>query len=380
MLMAADDKQTHFAPAQRDSKESVTAESKRVLAMSMMRHLLDAVPDPLLILNDKRQIVFANRKILELTDANDMRALYGSRPGEALRCVHADETPAGCGTAEACRHCGSALAILEAQEGRGAQRECRILKRKGEALTLRVSTTPFELDGRRYVIHHATDISDVKRRHALESALYTGLLTGAQELRGDAEGLREAMDPAQFNALRDETLRFSAEVIGEVNEHRLLAAAEQGKLNSRPVAVSNRELLAEVVAYYSHRAAVEDKVLRIEKHCKEVLFSTDPVLLKQTLGYLITNALEAVEERETVTLATGPQGSGVDFRVHNVGTMPRAVQLQVFQQGFSTRGEGRGVGTYAARLLTEKHLGGEVSFASTERVGTVFRVTLPAHP
>jgi sensor histidine kinase regulating citrate/malate metabolism len=52
--------------------------------------------------------------------------------------------------------------------------------------------------------------------------------------------------------------------------------------------------------------------------------------------------------------------------------MPVDVQLQIFQRSFSTKGNGRGIGTYSIKLLTEQYLNGKVSFVSNESEGTRF--------
>jgi signal transduction histidine kinase len=44
----------------------------------------------------------------------------------------------------------------------------------------------------------------------------------------------------------------------------------------------------------------------------------------------------------------------------------------VFQRSFSTKGTGRGLGTYSIKLLTERYLGGRVWFESAEGHGTTF--------
>jgi sensor histidine kinase regulating citrate/malate metabolism len=54
-----------------------------------------------------------------------------------------------------------------------------------------------------------------------------------------------------------------------------------------------------------------------------------------------------------------------------------SIQLQLFQRSFSTKGAGRGIGTYSIKMFTEKHLGGQVRFDSFEPVGTIFQVMLP---
>ena len=59
--------------------------------------------------------------------------------------------------------------------------------------------------------------------------------------------------------------------------------------------------------------------------------------------------------------------------------MSQEAQLQVFQRSFSTKGRGRGLGTYSVKLLSERYLGGRVSFSSTPEAGTVFRLFLPRH-
>jgi sensor histidine kinase regulating citrate/malate metabolism len=59
--------------------------------------------------------------------------------------------------------------------------------------------------------------------------------------------------------------------------------------------------------------------------------------------------------------------------------MPPEIQLQVFQRSCSTKGDGRGTGTYSIRLLSS-YLLGAASFSSTPEEGTTFHVTLPQQP
>jgi signal transduction histidine kinase len=53
--------------------------------------------------------------------------------------------------------------------------------------------------------------------------------------------------------------------------------------------------------------------------------------------------------------------------------MPENVRAHVFQRSFSTKGSGRGLGTYSVKLLTES-MGGRVWFDSTAGEGTTFHV------
>ena len=70
----------------------------------------------------------------------------------------------------------------------------------------------------------------------------------------------------------------------------------------------------------------------------------------------------------------------MEFFVHNAGVIPREAQLQIFNRPFSTKGNGRGLGTYSVKLLTERFLRGRVRFVSEPPQGTTFFVDVPIEP
>ena len=75
----------------------------------------------------------------------------------------------------------------------------------------------------------------------------------------------------------------------------------------------------------------------------------------------------------------GAQGDGreIELWVMNPSAMPEEVRMQIFQRSFSTKGKGRGIGTYSLKLLGETYLKGEVGFTSAEDEGTRFFIRLP---
>ncbi|NBK97049.1 MAG: ATP-binding protein, partial [Erysipelotrichia bacterium] len=92
---------------------------------------------------------------------------------------------------------------------------------------------------------------------------------------------------------------------------------------------------------------------------------------------MVKNAMEASQHGETVTIWARQNGELVEFRVNNPGVIRDDVKMQLFNRSFSTKGEGRGIGTYSMRLLSEKFLHGHVSFASTPDDGTTFIASYP---
>ena len=157
----------------------------------MLRPLFDAVPDVVLILNEQRQIVFANRALENLTRLENETAL-GMRPGEAVDCRHAFSTEGGCGTTEFCRACGAVQAVLSSLDGHETVEECRIALKNGDALDLQVSATPLTLGGQLYAFCVLKDISDEKRRRMLEHVFFHDILNSAGALRGLADLLQRA--------------------------------------------------------------------------------------------------------------------------------------------------------------------------------------------
>ena len=375
--MTAPHEQPLFTPAERASADTVQQQSREVQALAMLRQLLDAVPEILMVLNEERQAVFVNQHLLEFLGCRDPGSIYGARNGEILRCVHATETSGGCGTTESCRHCGAALAILASQRGEVTSSECRITREQDtEPLNLRVKASPLTLKGRQYTLFAMADISHEKRRQVLERVLFGELYQLSRELRDAGTSWQQA--PAdQIGAIAGTVTQIAGRLVEGINEHRLLLAAERGELRPKPVSLSSAEVLQQLAASYGESPLAEGRSIILARPVHSIVFTSDPALLKLALGHVIRNALEATSSGQTVTLNSGQTGDQVELSVHNPTSMPREVQLQVFQRGFSTKGEGRGLGTYTVKVITERCLKGKVSFASTANVGTTFRVSCP---
>ena len=161
--------EARLALARRRPPEDV-ARQRRLVADLPGARLLMAAPGLNMILNGERQIVAASRLALE-TFALPLETALGMRPGEALRCVRAAQTPGGCGTTDFCAECGAVNAILGGLAGRKTAKECRISRRRGElveSLELRVVASPLVVEGEPFAIFAIQDISHEKRRRALE--------------------------------------------------------------------------------------------------------------------------------------------------------------------------------------------------------------------
>jgi signal transduction histidine kinase len=132
------------------------------------------------------------------------------------------------------------------------------------------------------------------------------------------------------------------------------------------------ELLKAVAEAYREHQVTGDRRICISPDSDDVTFDSDATLLRRVIGNMTKNALEACPAGGTVTLSCSTDPQRVLFSVHNPAVIPPHVQVQLFQRSFSTKGPGRGVGTYSMKLLSERYLDGEVSFTSSAEQGTTF--------
>ncbi len=366
---------TAYAPAARASASELEKQTRLFTENRLAGELLRGLPDIFMVLNECRQIVYANEAVVNVFGLDSVDKAYGLRPGEAANCVHACEAAGGCGTTEFCSVCGAVNAIMGSRDGNRRIAECRILQESGDALDLRVWATPLELAGEQFTVFALVDISDEKRRRVLERIFFHDILNTAGGLVGFTE-LLEGASQEEIGQYRSILAGLSRRLVEEIQSQQQLAAAESGDLVPNLTEFSAEETLREVVALFSnHEVAAQRRLVLGETSAGTMV--NDRALLQRVLGNMVKNALEASTPGQTVTASMWLEEDSVEFCVHNELAMPRAVQLQVFQRSFSTKGANRGLGTYGMKLISERYLGGSISFRSNEADGTSFVARYP---
>jgi signal transduction histidine kinase len=368
---------TYYASAKRTSIPKLLNQNNVFESNKLLCEVLNAVPDIVLILNSDRQIIFTNQTVLLLLEKDSFKSILGMRPGELLNCEHSFETKGGCGTSEFCKTCGAVNAILNSQKGIADVQECRITQRGDlDALDFKVFATPLSINGNKFTIFSVIDISHEKRRRMLEKIFLHDIINTASSLRVAVNLLSEA-DRTIIPEYTEMILNLSDSLIEEIVTQREIAAAETNDLRSEMSIFNSLELLKEITRFYSIPERGKDKLIQIDPGSSDISINSDRVLLRRVLGNMLKNALEGTEPGGTIIAGCNKLGNNVCFWVHNDSYIPRDYQLQIFQRSFTTKGIGRGIGTYSIKLLTEKYLKGKVSFTSSEENGTVFTVICP---
>jgi len=368
-------RKTLFAPERRSSPEDLRAHAS-MFETGLVGEALDASAAPTLVLDRNRQIVFCNRAGLSVIGAADRGDVLGLRPGEALQCINASKGPDRCGTSEFCRTCGAVRAILEASRGVPDSQECRITRTGNgveDTLEILVTASPCA-DG--LLLCTFRDISGEIRRLALERVFFHDVLNVAGAVQALAGELSRVISD-EHSDLANRIVQCTSQLLSEIRSQQLLLQAEANHLAVVPAPVGTLELVTAVVTQYRSHPVARDRTVRVDDSSEDVHIMTDPVILNRVLGNMLKNALEATSSGGTVTIGCQAHGDKVEFWVHNLGVMRRDLQLQVFQRSFSTKGAGRGLGTYSMKLLSERYLGGTVGFTSTAAHGTTFFARYP---
>ena len=374
------EEETHFAPALRSTKEQIFKEFELVGSQKFFTEIFGALTGIGAVLDENRQIVYANNDFLSLLGIDTLESILGKRPGEVISCVHATEEPMGCGASFACAYCGAVTAILESQKsGKKSMKETRITRDVGgktQSWDMNIISTPVQLSGTIFYVLVLQDISDEKRRSALERIFFHDLLNTAGGLNGLLSILKEGADPEEARELINLSEEASRDILEEIMLHRQIRAAEMGDLQIKIEKVNSQELLSSAVGKISSHEVGKNKSVLISEKMVDVDFETDKNLFQRVIINLLKNALEASEMHNIVYAGVENEDDKIRFWVKNDSVIPKDVQMQFFQRSFSTKGTGRGIGTYSIRLLTENYLKGKVSFVSNETDGTVFSIEL----
>ena len=369
---------SHFAKPDRSSEEEIRSDFDILESEKIFLDVFGTSSGIAAILDKNRQIVYGNNELLDLLGIKSMDLILGKRPGEAVSCLHSDETQFGCGTSAACSVCGAVNAILTSQQtGEKTVRDTRITTSAGggiRSFDLKVTSSPLQIHGRQYYVFTLQDISNEKRMENLEKIFLHDLLNTAGSLNGLLTMLKTETDPNEERSLIDMSEEASRDIIDEIIIHGKLRKAENGDLvpDFKPHNVA--DLVNSVVEKIKGDYVSRKKEILVSEIPEMICFETDRMLFNRILTNMVRNALEATDEGGVVRIGVIDSIKNVRFEVQNNKVMKEEVKHQIFQRSFSTKGTGRGTGTYSIKLLTENYLNGIAGFVSTEDIGTMFFV------
>ncbi len=164
----------------------------------------------------------------------------------------------------------------------------------------------------------------------------------------------------------------------------LLNFSRSSEIALRPVNI--HQALDETIALIQNSARLKNIEIHQEYTDENnVIIEADNILLQQTFLNIFANAIDAIEEKGTITVKTILKEKGDDSRkdiaieISDTGQgMSKEVASKVFDPFFTTKEQGKGTGLGLSMVYTiiKKHRG-IIKVESKKGKGTVFTIELP---
>ena len=207
--------------------------------------------------------------------------------------------------------------------------------------------------------------------HELKNPLFPLQLTVENLTRA------RSLPQAEFDEIfRESTSTLSAEI---ANLKKIIGRFSDFSKMPKPELepVDAKDLVERVHALYANGA--EAARIRVETGITDapMPLNADPELLHRALSNLVLNAMDAMPDGGTLTIAARPKGESVEIRVSDTGEGLTPEECErLFTPYYTTKQHGTGLGLAIVQSIVADHAG-TISVESRAGTGATFIITLP---
>jgi signal transduction histidine kinase len=206
--------------------------------------------------------------------------------------------------------------------------------------------------------------------HELKNPLFPLQLTVENLVRA------RALPAEEFNEVFDESTHTLGmeianlkTIIGRFSDFSKMPKPQTEPIDARAVVERVRSLY--------EAAAEPGLVFQTEISPEHMPLSADPELLHRALSNLVLNAMDAMPEGGTLTLAARPLESDIEIRVSDTGEGLTPEECErLFTPYYTTKQHGTGLGLAVVQSVIADH-GGTIAVESSPAHGATFIITLP---
>ncbi len=342
-----------------------------------IREILEIVPNYALILNQNCKIVYCNSKFQEFVGINDKNNLLGLNAGYAIECENHFESEEGCGKSDECAFCGINNSCIMGLNGLTCIEEVTIRTKYSKlSIDLRVTAAPIVRNKKPFVLLFLDDISIEKRKLVLEHIFFNDIFKNALKISSISENLNVEL-PIEYEKLANRLEEASLSLMECLSAQDQLLKAEQGKLELHYEYINSKDILQYACLKVKDLAYSYNATITINPKTSSFDFKSDFNIITHALINLLINAIEADEFNSKIEIGILRNFEICNFWIHNEKMIHESIFHQIFKRNFSTKDNGRGIGTYISKLLIEKYLNGRVFFTSSKEIGTYFHIEVP---
>lgn len=269
--------------------------------------------------------------------------------------------------------------------------ECRIRRNDDTRRDVQLSLFSFkDSAGKRKGLLTLVDITKQKQ---IDKAKTEFVSLASHQLRTPISALKWNIElfhmasPETLTPLQQEYLLTIAHGVGRMNQliddFLNVSKFELGTLTTEMTDVELNACIAEVEKEHEGRATAGKVRIEIAVSESPFMLCSDTHLLTMIIGNLLSNAIKYTREGGVVRVRAERAEGHIVIAVSDTGIgIPQDEQEQIFSKIFRASNarkqsvEGTGLGLYIVREAA-RVLGGDVTFTSTEEVGTTFTVVLP---
>jgi len=279
-----------------------------------LQTLFESIPCGILVVDRDRRVKAINR-LLEQTFGLSQAEVVDKRNGDAMRCIHAHESPEGCGFSQACSDCRIRSAALEALTGeRVHRRKANVTLLVGDEerdLVLLLSAAPIEYGGEQLAIVMLEDVTELERlrtRLTTEDG-FAGIIGRDKRMLALYETIRDVADAKAPVLVQGESGTGKELVAAAIHHEGLRSNKNFVPINcgALPEGLLESELFGHVRGAFT--GAIRDKKGRFELADEGTIFLDEvadltPAIQVKLLRVLQEGTFERVGGETTVRVNT----------------------------------------------------------------------------
>lgn len=364
----------------RTKKEELLRQSAFIQKNELMTQVLNGLNIYTIIMNSKREILYMNKEFCTALHIS-LEKVIGARPGEILACKYAKDSEDGCGYSANCILCEARNEVFDAILcSKEKQKEVSIISEiQGKEITstFEQKITKLEVENNTFFMVSFADRTSEVMKNNIERVFYHDILNSANSLYNAIRLLQ--LENKKFE--EDEEIQlieqYIENIIEDIEYQKSLSYAEKDTLKVAMKKFSVIELMKEII--YAMQKDERFRHIKVVCECDTNLgdIVSDKILLRRIFMNLLKNAFEANKENSIVKVKVKGTKESIHIGFHNEEVIPVEYRKNMFGKGSSSKGVGRGFGTYGSKLLLNKYLHGDLTFTSSEERGTDFTIVLP---